>query len=144
MNGKRFVALIAKDAGSRSAWERANAEKLTDMPGFERLVAGNRLTLVTEIGAALRIDDQGFVVGTLFERTPHRLGARVRQHVYGCIVGDHSRAAAVVPDNNARCQRGDGWIDRRGCRGNGIDHQSLLGLYLGPDRKAQTAYSDRL
>ena len=89
MNGKRFIALIAKDAVSRSAWERANAEKLTDMPGFERLVAGIRLTLVTEIGAALRIDDQGFVVGTLFERNRSTRVHSIEVETSGAIIASH-------------------------------------------------------
>lgn len=68
MNAKRFVALIANDEKSRSAWKRESAGTLAEMPGFERLTAGKRLTLVTEAGASLAIDGDGFVIGTLFER----------------------------------------------------------------------------
>lgn len=68
MNGKRFIALIAKDLAARLAWEQASAEIFAGSPGFEKHNAGNRLALVCETGAVLPVGAEGFVIGTLFGR----------------------------------------------------------------------------
>lgn len=68
MTGRRFIALIAKDEPSRSAWEQASARTLADMKGFEKQIIGSRLVLVAEAGAALAVGSEGFVIGAVFAR----------------------------------------------------------------------------
>lgn len=68
MTGRRFVALIAKDKASRLAWERERASTLAGMKGFEKQIVGRRLALVAEVGAALAVGSEGFVIGPVFAR----------------------------------------------------------------------------
>ncbi len=68
MSGTRYLALIARSPGARSAWEQASAAALRAHPGFEKQLAGDRLALLSEAGAALALGREGFVIGTIHER----------------------------------------------------------------------------
>jgi asparagine synthase (glutamine-hydrolysing) len=86
MSGKRFVALIAHDMDTRAAWERAVATTIGNATMFERLVVGDRFALIAECGASIAVRQEGFVIGTVFERGRTSALRVFDEHSAGLIV----------------------------------------------------------
>ena len=78
------------------------------------------------------------------EYSTGRMGPGFRFDADGHLVGDDPCPAADLPGHGARRIDGDGWRDRRHCRGDRLRHQDILRRALGLAWQAQMARGRRL